>query len=335
MVRRAERRSDRADRADQPLAPMLACVRCCPCLRRRAATDRQRRLDLRLPRLSGMRDLQREQVRLRGFTEALRRELAGSRIRVMHLAPRSTRTALNSDAMYALNDGLGVAVDDPEVVADALLRAARLAASRAPPRISGATVRAHQPAAAASRGQGLRRQLPHIQRQRGARPRPVRPPTSSSDAINGSQPMKRLATLLARARGVARGARGHGRRRAQAAGRLGEHQVRCTESRPGEVVRGADAGRGRRARAIPDACRTDDLVRHHRCQLRGREGRAGRAVDRQGREEIPRGCDRRRPQRPRRICLHEPGLAVLPGARMAHRLRRRQEGARDARDGAR
>ena len=49
---------------------------------------------------------------LRGFTEALRRELAGSSIRVMHLAPRSTRTSLNSDAMYALNAGLGVAVDD-------------------------------------------------------------------------------------------------------------------------------------------------------------------------------------------------------------------------------
>jgi len=59
---------------------------------------------------------------LRGFTEALRRELAGGRVRVAYLAPRSTRTRLNSDAMYALNESLGVAVDEPEVVAQALLR---------------------------------------------------------------------------------------------------------------------------------------------------------------------------------------------------------------------
>jgi short-subunit dehydrogenase len=59
---------------------------------------------------------------LRGFTEALRRELAGGPVRVMYLAPRSTRTPLNSDAMYALNARLGVAVDDPQVVAQALLR---------------------------------------------------------------------------------------------------------------------------------------------------------------------------------------------------------------------
>lgn len=59
---------------------------------------------------------------LRGFTEALRRELAGGPVRVTYLAPRSTRTRLNSDAMYALNESLGVAVDPPEVVAQALLR---------------------------------------------------------------------------------------------------------------------------------------------------------------------------------------------------------------------
>jgi short-subunit dehydrogenase len=59
---------------------------------------------------------------LRGFTEALRRELSGGPVRVTYLAPRSTRTPLNSDAMYALNESLGVAVDAPEVVARALLR---------------------------------------------------------------------------------------------------------------------------------------------------------------------------------------------------------------------
>jgi short-subunit dehydrogenase len=62
---------------------------------------------------------------LRGFTEALRRELADTTVRVMYFAPRSTRTPFNSDAMYALNDRLGVAVDEPELVAQALLRLLR------------------------------------------------------------------------------------------------------------------------------------------------------------------------------------------------------------------
>ena len=62
---------------------------------------------------------------LRGFTEALRRELADTAVRVMYFAPRSTRTPFNSDAMYALNDRLGVAVDEPELVAQALLRLLR------------------------------------------------------------------------------------------------------------------------------------------------------------------------------------------------------------------
>jgi len=106
---------------------------------------------------------------LRGFTEALRRELAGSPIRVMHLAPRSTRTTLNSDAMYALNEGLGVAVDDPKVVADALM--AMLASPRRE-RLLGFPERLFArlnqlfPRLV---DQGMRRQLPHIQRQVGGR----------------------------------------------------------------------------------------------------------------------------------------------------------------------
>jgi short-subunit dehydrogenase len=62
---------------------------------------------------------------LRGFSEALRRELADGPVRVMYLAPRSTRTPANSDAMYALNERLRVAVDDPRVVARALMRLLR------------------------------------------------------------------------------------------------------------------------------------------------------------------------------------------------------------------
>jgi len=57
---------------------------------------------------------------LRGFSEALRRELSDSSIQVAHLAPRATKTSLNSDAVYAMNRELGTAMDEPEVVATQL-----------------------------------------------------------------------------------------------------------------------------------------------------------------------------------------------------------------------
>ena len=59
---------------------------------------------------------------LRGFTEALRRELADGPVRVVYFAPRATRTALNSDALIALNEELGTAMDSPAKVADELVR---------------------------------------------------------------------------------------------------------------------------------------------------------------------------------------------------------------------
>jgi short-subunit dehydrogenase len=54
---------------------------------------------------------------LRGFTEALRRELGDGALQVAYLAPRATRTALNSDAVCAMNDALGNTMDPPELVA--------------------------------------------------------------------------------------------------------------------------------------------------------------------------------------------------------------------------
>jgi hypothetical protein len=54
---------------------------------------------------------------LRGFTEALRRELAGSSVTVQYLAPRATRTPINSSAVERMNAELGVAMDPPERVA--------------------------------------------------------------------------------------------------------------------------------------------------------------------------------------------------------------------------
>jgi len=56
---------------------------------------------------------------LRGFSEALRRELAGTTVRVHHLSPRATRTAFNSTAVERLNAELGVAMDTPQAVARA------------------------------------------------------------------------------------------------------------------------------------------------------------------------------------------------------------------------
>jgi short-subunit dehydrogenase len=55
---------------------------------------------------------------LRGFSQALARELGDTDIRVRYFAPRATKTGLNSDAVNALNLEIGVAVDSPEVVAE-------------------------------------------------------------------------------------------------------------------------------------------------------------------------------------------------------------------------
>lgn len=58
---------------------------------------------------------------LRGFTEALRRELSDSDICVHYLAPRATRTTMNSDRVNLMNDALGNAMDDPDEVARAVI----------------------------------------------------------------------------------------------------------------------------------------------------------------------------------------------------------------------
>jgi short-subunit dehydrogenase len=59
---------------------------------------------------------------LRGFSEALRRELADTNVRVHYLAPRATRTKFNCGAIEELNARLGIAMDPPERVAASLCR---------------------------------------------------------------------------------------------------------------------------------------------------------------------------------------------------------------------
>jgi short-subunit dehydrogenase len=62
---------------------------------------------------------------LRGFSEALRRELADTQVKVLYFAPRATRTSMNAAQVVAMNNALKVAMDDPHNVAQQLLAAIR------------------------------------------------------------------------------------------------------------------------------------------------------------------------------------------------------------------
>jgi short-subunit dehydrogenase len=60
---------------------------------------------------------------LRGFSEALRRELAGSGVNVLYFAPRYTRTAINGEAVQRMADVVKMHQDEPDDVALELVRA--------------------------------------------------------------------------------------------------------------------------------------------------------------------------------------------------------------------
>jgi len=60
---------------------------------------------------------------LRGFSEALRRELADTEVGLLYVAPRATRTGMNSSAAMALNEALNSKVDEPQRVAWQVTRA--------------------------------------------------------------------------------------------------------------------------------------------------------------------------------------------------------------------
>ncbi|MDD3937286.1 SDR family oxidoreductase [Rhodoferax sp.] len=60
---------------------------------------------------------------LRGFSEALRRELADTRVKVLYVAPRATQTSMNAASVVALNRQLKVTMDDPQAVARQIVRA--------------------------------------------------------------------------------------------------------------------------------------------------------------------------------------------------------------------
>jgi len=60
---------------------------------------------------------------LRGFSQALRRELDGSGIDVTYVAPRAVRTAINSQAVYEMAKAVNMKFDEPAQVAAKIMAA--------------------------------------------------------------------------------------------------------------------------------------------------------------------------------------------------------------------
>jgi len=60
---------------------------------------------------------------VRGFSQALRRELVDTGIQVLYVAPRATRTRMNKAVSVAWMDRQGTAMDSPEFVANKIVAA--------------------------------------------------------------------------------------------------------------------------------------------------------------------------------------------------------------------
>ena len=62
---------------------------------------------------------------LRGFSQALRRELSGTGVRVTYVAPRAVRTALNTPAVLEFARLTHMNLDEPDLIADRIVAAIR------------------------------------------------------------------------------------------------------------------------------------------------------------------------------------------------------------------
>lgn len=60
---------------------------------------------------------------LRGFSEALRRELYDTNVKVIYVAPRAVKTALNTDAIMRMGRETKMHMDEPALVADKIIKA--------------------------------------------------------------------------------------------------------------------------------------------------------------------------------------------------------------------
>lgn len=59
---------------------------------------------------------------LRGFSQALRRELAETAIKISYIAPRAVKTSLNSSAVYKMAAEVKMNMDEPEKVASEIIQ---------------------------------------------------------------------------------------------------------------------------------------------------------------------------------------------------------------------
>lgn len=62
---------------------------------------------------------------LRGFAQALRRELAGTSIAISYIAPRAVKTPINSAAVYAMAQAMKMSMDEPDAVASQIIAAVK------------------------------------------------------------------------------------------------------------------------------------------------------------------------------------------------------------------
>jgi len=60
---------------------------------------------------------------LRGFSEALRRELADTGIKVSYIAPRAVKTPMNSDVVMRMGEATKMNMDEPELVVAKIIEA--------------------------------------------------------------------------------------------------------------------------------------------------------------------------------------------------------------------